>query len=192
MIELPWVKRVRMALDAASGMTFLHSLEPPIVHRDLKSMNLLVTQSTFKSDLLPRQDMNSKISMAVNIIYSLTHILGWTVKIADFGTARLCALERLAGSDNSLHDSSRELSDSFALTKGVGTLMWNAPEIIRGLPYGQSADVYSFGIVLWEIMSRELPFKQLKTRWEIKEAITSGKRPEVLPTSPAAYANLMV
>ncbi|KAI3427342.1 hypothetical protein D9Q98_010259 [Chlorella vulgaris] len=40
--ELPWHRRLAMALDAAKGMLYLHSYQPPIVHRDLKSPNLLV------------------------------------------------------------------------------------------------------------------------------------------------------
>lgn len=41
----------------------------------------------------------------------------------------------------------------------VGTLLWSAPEVLEGQSYDLSADVYSFGIVLWEIWSRQLPFE---------------------------------
>ena len=39
---LPWRLRLRMAIEAAQGMHYLHSSSPPIIHRDLKSLNLLV------------------------------------------------------------------------------------------------------------------------------------------------------
>lgn len=39
---LPMETRLRFAVDAAKGMRFLHGLVPPIMHRDLKSRNLLV------------------------------------------------------------------------------------------------------------------------------------------------------
>ncbi|MCL7051475.1 hypothetical protein MKW94_009223 [Papaver nudicaule] len=39
---LSWKRRVLMALDIARGMNYLHHCKPPIVHRDLKSSNLLV------------------------------------------------------------------------------------------------------------------------------------------------------
>jgi hypothetical protein len=41
--QLPWRRRLAMAIDAAEGMRYLHSQTPPIIHRDLKSANMLVT-----------------------------------------------------------------------------------------------------------------------------------------------------
>ncbi len=40
--SLPWALRIKMALDVARGMNFLHTSNPVIIHRDLKSLNLLV------------------------------------------------------------------------------------------------------------------------------------------------------
>jgi hypothetical protein len=40
--DLSWRRRLGMALDAATGMLHLHARSPPIIHRDLKSPNLLV------------------------------------------------------------------------------------------------------------------------------------------------------
>ena len=42
--SLPWPRRLQMAIGAAAGMHHLHNQSPPIVHRDLKSPNLLVDQ----------------------------------------------------------------------------------------------------------------------------------------------------
>ena len=41
-VHLDWPKRLNMAMDAAKGMLHLHLCDPPIIHRDLKSPNLLV------------------------------------------------------------------------------------------------------------------------------------------------------
>ena len=43
-IKLTFKQRYRMALDIAKGMNFLHIQEPPILHRDLKSLNLLLAE----------------------------------------------------------------------------------------------------------------------------------------------------
>ena len=42
--SLPWPLRLRMAVEAAQGLHHLHCQSPPIIHRDLKSPNLLVDQ----------------------------------------------------------------------------------------------------------------------------------------------------
>ncbi len=39
---MDWRVRLSMALDAAKGMNYLHTSDPPVIHRDLKSPNLLV------------------------------------------------------------------------------------------------------------------------------------------------------
>ncbi|KAB2014841.1 hypothetical protein ES319_D09G255500v1 [Gossypium barbadense] len=43
--KLDWRRRVHMALDVARGMNYLHHCNPPIIHRDLKSSNLLVDKN---------------------------------------------------------------------------------------------------------------------------------------------------
>ena len=58
-------------------------------------------------------------------------------KICDFGVSRY------------------EASD---MTAETGTYRWMAPEVIRHEKYSMAADVYSFGILLWELIARELPF----------------------------------
>ena len=52
--SLPWPLRLRMAVDAAAGMHHLHCQKPPIIHRDLKSPNLLVDK-----------DWNVKVGLAI-------------------------------------------------------------------------------------------------------------------------------
>ena len=44
-MQLDRKRCIRMGLDVARGMHYLHSCRPPIVHRDLKSPNLLVDQN---------------------------------------------------------------------------------------------------------------------------------------------------
>ncbi len=44
----PWIKRVQFARDIARGLTYLHENEPTILHRDLKSLNVLVRVSLFQ------------------------------------------------------------------------------------------------------------------------------------------------
>ncbi|GAM18438.1 hypothetical protein SAMD00019534_016130 [Acytostelium subglobosum LB1] len=43
--SISWVLRLKIALDISSGMAFLHSSTPPIIHRDLKSPNILLVST---------------------------------------------------------------------------------------------------------------------------------------------------
>lgn len=49
MVELTMKQRFRMAIDIAKGMNFLHIQEPQILHRDLKSLNLLLVEEVKSS-----------------------------------------------------------------------------------------------------------------------------------------------
>jgi len=79
----------------------------------------------------------------------------------------------------------------------VGTVLWSAPEVLRGQgDYGKAADVYSFGIVMFECWTREAPFQHpgAPTRHNVREHIMQGGRP-VCPVSvgepPAKYGEVM-
>lgn len=100
---------VKLALDIAHGMQYLHA--EGILHRDLKSENLLLDE-----------DM--------------------CVKVADFG---ISCLESQCGS-----------------AKGfTGTYRWMAPEMIKEKNHTKKVDVYSFGIVLWELLTALTPFDDM-------------------------------
>ncbi|KAJ6759863.1 MAP KINASE KINASE KINASE-LIKE PROTEIN [Salix purpurea] len=102
-------RRLRMAFDAARGMNYLHNCTPMIVHRDLKSPNLLVDKN-------------------------------WVVKVCDFGLSRM---------KHSTFLSSRSTA---------GTAEWMAPEVLRNEPSDEKCDVYSFGVILWELSTLQQPW----------------------------------
>ncbi|KAK4749129.1 hypothetical protein SAY87_026578 [Trapa incisa] len=102
-------RRLRMALDAARGMNYLHSCNPVIVHRDLKSPNLLVDKN-------------------------------WVVKVCDFGLSR------------------RKHSTFLSSRSTAGTAEWMAPEVLRNEPSNEKCDVYSFGVILWELFTMQQPW----------------------------------
>lgn len=104
---------LKMAIDVVQGMLYLHSQDPPIVHRDLKSVNVLCSAT-------------------------------YGCNVGDFGLSR------------------RYKKGVDALTTLVGTPFWLAPEIIRNDRYGPAADVYSFGIVLTELETRNTPYHELE------------------------------
>ena len=40
----------------------------------------------------------------------------------------------------------------------IGTPHWMAPEILRGEEYREASDVWSFGVIVWEMCTNEIPF----------------------------------
>ncbi|ONL93807.1 Serine/threonine-protein kinase EDR1 [Zea mays] len=102
-------RRIKMALDVAKGMNCLHTSVPTIVHRDLKSPNLLVDNN-------------------------------WNVKVCDFGLSRL------------------KHSTFLSSKSTAGTPEWMAPEVLRNEQSNEKCDVYSFGVILWELATLRMPW----------------------------------
>lgn len=50
-------------------------------------------------------------------------------------------------------------TDTFKLTKRCGSPRYMAPEVFKGFPYNQTVDVYSFGLLLWQIATCVTPFE---------------------------------
>ncbi|XP_065360202.1 mitogen-activated protein kinase kinase kinase 13 isoform X2 [Calliphora vicina] len=73
-----------------------------------------------------------------NILISTNEI----VKISDFGT-------------------SREWNEISTKMSFAGTVAWMAPEVIRNEPCSEKVDIWSYGVVLWEMLTCEIPYKDV-------------------------------
>jgi len=114
------------------GMKYLHD-EQNIVHRDLKSANVLL-----------KKDIEGALHPV----------------ICDFGWSKI-----LEATDGKM--------ESFA-----GTPYWMAPEILRSEKYDNKCDVYSFGLIVWEIVNRKIPFEDLGIIDLQQKVGNEGMRPE--------------
>jgi hypothetical protein len=69
-----------------------------------------------------------------------------------------------------------------------------APEILGNLPYWEASDVYSFGIILWEIVARSHPFEEFPfSGWMavLEDEILRGIRPTIPPDLPSEMESLI-
>ncbi|KAG6727771.1 hypothetical protein I3842_02G141300 [Carya illinoinensis] len=106
---LTWKERIQIAVDAAQGLEYLHhGCKPPIIHRDVKTTNIL---------------LNEKMQ----------------AKIADFGLSKCFQVENQ--------------SQSHLLTTVVGTLGYLDPEYYNCNRLTERSDVFSFGVVLLELIT---------------------------------------
>eukprot|EP00041_Stephanoeca_diplocostata_P020282 m.451574 g.451574 ORF g.451574 m.451574 type:complete len:192 (-) comp21528_c0_seq16:124-699(-) len=161
-----------MAMDIANGMRHLHALK--IIHRDLKSDNCLVAKD-------------------------------FQVKVGDFGESKLTggrSVEVQMTEDASGMETTSFASDNIH-TRGIGTPLWMAPELLgnTGDVYSEKIDVYSFGIVMWELATRKTPWKGeikasgIRFMSELRKRVVDGERPsfpdDVQAECPHTYMELV-
>ncbi|RLO07836.1 hypothetical protein DYB28_008786, partial [Aphanomyces astaci] len=97
-----------------------------------------------------------------------------TVKISDFGLS--CVLEAGTSSD---------------LTAETGTYRWMAPEVIGHEPYSAKADVYSFGVILWEMIGKDQPFKGMTPIQAAFAVARQSLRPAFPDVTPSCLRTLV-
>jgi serine/threonine protein kinase len=136
-----WILVKRVACGAARGMAYLHSGKPPILHRDLKSANILLDDS-------------------------------YTAKVCDFGLSRLKAQER-------------------SMTGNCGTVQWMAPEVLANQAYNEKADVFSYGIIVWELLSRQCPYDGMSPIQCALKVLNNDYRPEIPKWCPPTLQALI-
>src|SRR5437588_6199067 len=73
-----------------------------------------------------------------------------------------------------------------------GVMPYLAPELLSGRgSYSQATDIYAFGIIMWEISSREPPFHDIVHDKYLALRIVKGLRPEITKDTPPFYQDLM-
>lgn len=123
-------EKLEIAIDIADSLVYLHSLTPPVLHRDVRSSNVLLT-----NDMRGRLTSfgSAKRGSDMDGIGD-----GFTLSTHGFGGS---------GRGESLEDT------------GVSAARWVAPEVLASASdHGEAADMYSFGVMLIEMDTHGLPF----------------------------------
>lgn len=90
------------------------------------------------------------------------------LKLFDFGFA------------TRIGDESCPATEPKLLHGKCGTLRYMAPEVGLGEGYGKEVDVYSFGILLWEICAAKKPFSNVKSAEDFEDKVfCKGERPKL-------------
>lgn len=135
--EIAWPLRFRILHEIALGVNYLHNMNPPLLHHDLKTQNILLDNE-------------------------------FHVKIADFGLSkwRMMSLSQ---------------SRSYKSAPEGGTIIYMPPENYEP---GQKArasvkhDIYSYAVIMWEVLSRKQPFEEVTNPLQIMYSVSQGHRPD--------------
>jgi len=99
----------------------------------------------------------------------------WTVKICDFGLSAVRRQENIT--DNGI---------------APGTPLWMSPEVLQGKPLNEKVDLYSYGIVLWEMLTGEEPYGDHDSYNTFVKAICNdNERPELPEDMHQSLKNLL-
>jgi serine/threonine protein kinase len=194
--DLPWSTRLSIGQDVAMGMRHLHKHHT--MHRDLKSANVLL-DTDFNAKVCDFGLMRVVRPTRQFVVYSpftgATQVLPRMHGVVDDDSNFFTASSLLPPHSRNNIAVSVEGTRGESKTRAAGTLLWMAPEVFRGdIDYDRSVDVYSFGIVLWELATREMPWGELLnidvdsgefglTFFEaLNMALQNGQRPPVPST----------
>lgn len=212
-MRLSIMEHLYMAIGCSRGIAALHQHEN-VCHRDIKSFNFLIDRSLE----VKLADLELGVSKsAVNNFLRLrepgTGNIGMffccpstdSVALANNGLAAYDvndgahspgpeSADSTCSTDGTAPRSERILSSDMApLEDAAGFLAnWAAPEFISDEQYTQASDIYSLGLVLWEIVSKQLPFDELtNNQRHLRKQIVRGLRPRIPEGTPEWLCDLI-
>ncbi|XP_071818914.1 mitogen-activated protein kinase kinase kinase 7-like isoform X2 [Apostichopus japonicus] len=140
-------------------------------------------------------------------VYTLAHALSWALQCAkgvaylhrqtpkplihrDLKPANLLLME--GGIKLKICDFGTACDAQTYMTNNKGSAAWMAPEVFEGRQYNEKCDIFSWGIILWEVLSRKRPFDNIEgSAFTIMWAIHEGKRPIKIRDLPRPLDDLM-
>lgn len=173
---LSWHQRCLVLQDVSEGMSFLHD-EVGSIHRDLKSANVML--STERGVLRG--------------------------KVGDYGMSTFLPRQAAKASSSPLREEdarqtatkSCELEDlqmTSLMTTRCGTVNWMSPEQIEHyrfpkFKYSSKIDIYAFGIVMWEVLERNVPWADVSFAYKIFKLVKGGDRPTISQSHRDVYGD---
>ena len=101
-----------------------------------------------------------------------------SVKLFDFG---LCTLVK----------RTQSAEDTYQMTGNTGSLRYMAAEVALRQPYNEKVDVYSFGILLWQMAKDKIPFKGMNRAGFMNQVVRKGLRPKIDKKWPNDFVELL-
>jgi serine/threonine protein kinase len=86
---------------------------------------------------------------------------------------------------------SQPANNSLSNNEIYGVIPYIAPEMFKGGTFSKESDIYSLGMIMWELTTGCKPFADVDHDINLIYKIVDGKRPEITNDTPECYANLM-
>ena len=159
------------AIQCTRSLLYLHNRNRPLCHCDVKSLSFLLK--------------------------------GNTVQLADMGMTKAFENQQRSFSRDFSHYGTSDLAPSRELSSNgesrdhggmfVGTVQWAAPELLNndGAEPTAAADVYSLGVVFWEIYTGKTPYEHIRFPSEVKDFVKNGGRPEIPESMDPRLQNIL-
>ena len=101
------------------------------------------------------------------------------IKLIDFGLARV------------MENANAKSNERYEMSGETGSLRYMAPEVAEGFPYNHKADVYSFGVIFWEMNAGKRPFSGLSRDSFYEQVVHGGSRPHLSKRWPSELNKLI-
>jgi serine/threonine protein kinase len=101
-----------------------------------------------------------------------------SVKLFDFGLS-ICVKRRT------------QCNEAYEMTGCTGTMRYMAPEAALSKNYNEKVDVYSFGLILWQMLSRQVPFRGARKHDFLDVVVRGGARPYIDNNWPSDLCSLL-
>lgn len=82
-------------------------------------------------------------------------------------------------------------TEAYEMTGNTGTLVYMAPEVALRRPYTEKVDIYSIGVILWQMTSGEIPFTNMKRDEYMARVVNHGYRLRIREDLPEALVELI-
>ncbi|GBB89197.1 hypothetical protein RclHR1_01590002 [Rhizophagus clarus] len=131
---------------------------------------------------------NKKISIMCDIVISISRIHSANIVHRNLNSRNI-----LLSSSDQWYISGFEFSGPVnkTLKKVYGNLPYVAPEIITGKEFTFASDIYSIGVLMWEISFAQSPFNDYEHDYDLAIKIVNGMRPKITPGIPLEYSKLI-